>query len=169
MVSTIWQQQTRGITSMEKWQCKIRVLRQYLRGWAKNTTGSLRREKSRLTQKLDELDKKAETSQLSPNELALKIYIDERLAAILREEEICLFQRAKVKHLLEGDNNTKYFQSVANSKHKKQSIYNLEDNDGTRIEEVDLKLHITNYYKGQFWKPKQNSISLQESITHNIT
>jgi hypothetical protein len=109
MVSTIWQQQTRGITSMEKWQCKIRVLRQYLRGWAKNTTGSLRREKSRLTQKLDELDKKAETSQLSPNELALKIYIDERLAAILREEEICLFQRAKVKHLLEGDNNTKYF------------------------------------------------------------
>jgi hypothetical protein len=143
-------------------------LHQHLRGWAKNTAGSRRREKSRLTQKLDELDKKAETSQLSPNELTLKIYIDERLATILREEEIRFFQRAKVKHLLEGDNNTKYFQSVANSKHQKQRIYSLEDNDGTRIEEVDLKSHITNFYKSLFGKPNQNSISLEESITHDI-
>ncbi|KAL5664053.1 hypothetical protein ACJX0J_024161 [Zea mays] len=60
-------------------------------------------------QRIGYLDKKAETAQLPPNELTLKIYIDERLATILREEEI-------------RDNNTKYF--------------HLEDNDGTRIEEI---------------------------------
>jgi hypothetical protein len=66
------------------------------------------------------LDKKAETSKLSPNKLALKNYIDDTLTTILREELIHLFQRVKVKHLLEEDNNTKYFHLVANGKHQKQ-------------------------------------------------
>jgi hypothetical protein len=39
---------------------------------------------------LDELDKKAKTSLL-PNELAMKLYLNERLVTILREEEICMF------------------------------------------------------------------------------
>jgi hypothetical protein len=147
---------------------KIRSLRQYLRGWSKNTVGSLRKEKYQLTQKLDELDKKAETSQLSPNELTLKIYIDERLTTILREEEICLFQRAKVKQIIEGNNNTKYFQLVANGKHKKQRIFSLEDDEGIRIEEADLKHHITNYHKTLFGKTDHNSVIMEESVTHDI-
>jgi hypothetical protein len=70
--------------------------------------------------RLDELDKKIKTSQLSSTELALKIYMDQRLTTILREDKICLFERAKDKHLFEGDTNAKYFQLVANGKHKKQ-------------------------------------------------
>jgi hypothetical protein len=36
----------------------------------------------------------------------------------IREEEIKWYPRAKVKELLEGDFNTKYFQLVANEKHR---------------------------------------------------
>lgn len=66
--------------------------------------------------------KKTETTRLSPTEVDMEHYLNERLATILREEVICLFQRAKVKHLLEGYINTKYFQLVANGKHQKQRI-----------------------------------------------
>ena len=45
MVANIWQQETKGVTAIERWQNKIRSLRQYLRGWAKNTTGMLKKEK----------------------------------------------------------------------------------------------------------------------------
>jgi hypothetical protein len=38
------------------------------------------------------------------------------LAHLLQEEEIKWYQRAKVKELLEGDSNTKYFQLIANGK-----------------------------------------------------
>jgi hypothetical protein len=100
----------------------------------------------------------------------LKAYIHERLSCILREEEIRLFQRAKVKHLLEGDDNTKHFQLVANGKHRKQKIYSLEDDSGTSIvDEEELKRHITSYYKGLFGKPEFTSIELEESITNDIT
>ena len=63
--------------------------------------------------KLDELDKKAETTHLDGNELNLKHALNNRLAELLREEEVKWYQRAKVKDLLEGDANTKYFQLVA--------------------------------------------------------
>lgn len=71
-------------------------------------------------------------------------------------------------NIFKRDNNTKYFQSVANVRHKKQIIYSFENDDGTHIEEADLKRHITKYYNGLFRKPEQNIISLEEPLTHNI-
>ena len=62
---------------------------------------------------MDELDKKAETTPLDGNELNLKHALNNRLAELLREEEVKWYQRAKVKDLLEGDANTKYFQLLA--------------------------------------------------------
>jgi len=72
---------------------------------------------------MDNLDKKAETSILSLQEVDLKQYLKNRLAEMLRHEEIKWYQQAKVKELLEGDSNTKYFQLIANEKHRKTRIY----------------------------------------------
>ena len=70
-----------------------------------------------LLNKLDELDKKAETSMLSEMEFNLKRVLNDRLAQLLREEELKWYQRAKVKDLLEGDANTKYYHLLANGRH----------------------------------------------------
>ena len=58
--------------------------------------------KKKILDKLDSLDKKAETCILSPQEVYLKQYLKTRLAEMLREEEIKWYQQAKVKELLEG-------------------------------------------------------------------
>jgi hypothetical protein len=115
---------------MQKWQSKIRRLRQFLRGWAKNMRGAEKREKQELFRKADELDKKAETHLLSQQEIDLKQCVKDRLAQLLREEEIGWFQRAKTLELLEGDSNTKYFQARANGKHRKTRIFRLEQDHG---------------------------------------
>jgi hypothetical protein len=76
--------------------------------------------------------------------LSTKDFANDRLASIMREEEVQLFQRSKVNHLLEGDDNTKYFHLVANGKHRRQQIYSLEDDVGSCIsDEEELKQHIT--------------------------
>ena len=46
---------------MKKWQNKIRRLRQFLRGWAKNVNGNFKREKEELNRLAEELDLKAES------------------------------------------------------------------------------------------------------------
>ena len=66
-----------------------------------------KRKKKSLLNKLDELDKKAETTPLDGNELNLKHALNNRLTELLREEEVKWYQRAKVKDLLEGDDKHK--------------------------------------------------------------
>ena len=51
---------------------------------------------------MDELDKKAEITPLQPVEIDLKHVLNERLAELLREEELKWYQRAKVKKSTSG-------------------------------------------------------------------
>jgi hypothetical protein len=54
----------------------------------------------------------------------------DQLAKLLREEEIKFYQRAKVTNVLLGENNTKYFQMIANGKHRKERIFSLDSDNG---------------------------------------
>jgi mannosylglycoprotein endo-beta-mannosidase len=112
---------------------------------------------------LDNLDKKAESSHLSDQEINLKHYLKESLVSLLREEELKWYERAKVKILLEGDANTRFFHLVANGKHRKQHIFKLENDQGVVVGDDCLKSHITNYYENLFGTPEASGISLMEN------
>ena len=45
------------------------------------------------------------------------------LIKLLREEELKFYQRAKTTDVLLGDNNTKYFQMIANGKQQKKHFF----------------------------------------------
>jgi hypothetical protein len=121
-VLEVWQCEVKGSSSIEIWQNKIRSLRRYLRGWAKNMNGSYKKEKDDTLQKMEQLDKKAKMTMLSPQELDVKHCLKMRLMQLLREEEIKWYQRSKVNNLLQGDSNTKYFHLVVNGKRRKSRI-----------------------------------------------
>jgi hypothetical protein len=123
MVAEIWQTENKGSAHMEKWQNKIRALRRYLRGWAKNMNKIYKKEKKELTLKIEQLDRKAETTMLLPHEVDLKHCLNARLLQLLREEEIKWYQRSKSDKLLQGDSNMKFFHLVANGKHRKTRIF----------------------------------------------
>jgi hypothetical protein len=84
------------------------------------------------------------------------------LCKIRREEEVKWAQRAKVKHVQEGGNITKYFHLIANAKHRRKKIYQLEQEEGTIVGEENLKVYITDYYKRLFEDPVKNSFSMRE-------
>ena len=100
---------------------------------------------------------------LSDQEINYKHYLKERLVLLLREEEIKWYERAKVKTLLEGDDNTRFFHLVSNGKHRKQHIYNLENDQGVVIGDDQLKKHITQFYKNLFGSPEVSDITLLEN------
>jgi hypothetical protein len=84
-----------SLNPMEHWQEKIRRVRQYLRGWAKHTSGQYKKGKKEILNTLDSLDKKVETMPLDANELGLKQYLNNRLAARLREEDLVYSSHAQ--------------------------------------------------------------------------
>ena len=120
------------------------------KGLGKTQCKVISKRKKTLLALLDNLDKKAENSPLYDQEINLKHYLKERLVNLLREEELKWYERAKVKTLLEGDANTRFFHLVANGKYHKQHIYKLENDQGIVISAEQLKSHITTYYKDLF-------------------
>jgi hypothetical protein len=88
-----------GKTPIQTGQNKIRHLRRFLRGWAKNLSGKYKREKERLLNIIDSLEIKVETMPLSIVECDELKQANEKLNKLRREEDIKWAQRAKVKYI----------------------------------------------------------------------
>jgi hypothetical protein len=153
---------------MERWQNKIRRLQRFLRGWARNVSSQNKKLKHDLLAKIDDLDRRAETVLLSPQEVELRHHLRGQLTKLLREEEIYWLQRSKATKLLQGDDNTKYFHLVANGRHRKTKIVQLEQEEGTIVGDENLKTYITEYYKGLFGPHSPNSFSMDRILRYDI-
>jgi hypothetical protein len=82
-------------------------LKRFLRGWAKNKSGVYKKERDRLTKIIDDPDIKAESSPLNEAESKMLRSANDKIGKLRRDEESKWAQRAKVKFIQEGGNNTK--------------------------------------------------------------
>jgi hypothetical protein len=87
---------------------------------------------------------------------------------MLREKELRWYQRSKSNFILKGDANTKYFQNVANGRHRKKSIHALNQDEGMIEGQEQLKTYITSYYKGLFGAPAEDILSMDETRMEDI-
>ena len=97
-----------------------------------------------------------------------KSSLNEQIARLLHEEEIKWYQRSKADSLVQGDDNTKYFQMLANGRHRKKRIFALDQEEGRIEGDVPLRIFITKYYKELFGPSAESNFQLDESITHDI-
>lgn len=129
-VTAVWQSENRGTTPLQRWQNKIRRVRNFLKGWARNMASHNKGKKFSLLAELDILDRKAEILVLSPQESEYRGTLKHELTKILREEELYWLQQSKASKLLQADDNTTYFQLLANGRHRKTQILQLEQEEG---------------------------------------
>jgi hypothetical protein len=90
----------------------------------KKLSGKYKKEKERLLSIIDELAIKAESIPLSVSEREKLREANEGVKKLRHDEETKWAQRAKVKHVQEGGNNTKYFHLIANEKHRMKKYFN---------------------------------------------
>jgi hypothetical protein len=129
-VIDIWNKLVRGKNLVQKWNHKLGNLCRYLRGWTSNKNGVYNKKKVELQSTISILDIVVDARKLSEAQIVNLNQFREQLTTLLREEEIKYYQRAKVKNFLLGDNNTRYFQMIANGKHRKKGIFFLDDANG---------------------------------------
>ena len=72
---------------------------------------------------INDLDIKAESVELTASEREILRKAHVSLSTLMRDEETKWVQHAKVKHVQEGGNNTKYFHLIANGKHRKKRFF----------------------------------------------
>jgi hypothetical protein len=64
--------------------------------------------------------------------------------------------------------NTRYFHSVANGSHRKKLIHSLVQDEGTIEGHEQLKLYITDYYKGLFGASEEGNFCMDETQKDDI-
>jgi hypothetical protein len=68
---------------------------------------------------------------------------------------------------LEGDADTRYFDSVANGRRRKCKIIFLEDGDNRITEQGELVVHINDFYRKLFGMEKRGTVRMSESMWQN--
>ena len=93
-VYKVWNVQIIG-NNIERWQKKLRIFRQKVRGWILNLDALCRKLKKDILCKLDEIDKRAEMSGLSAGDRTDQKELRAQLGRLVKQEEMKWLQRYK--------------------------------------------------------------------------
>jgi hypothetical protein len=125
-VEKIWNKPCRAKTTLNKIQQKIKLIKQYFKGWGLNLQGQLRKLRKELHEELSTFEELEETTSLLPEQWQRKTWVIGENLRLLEQEELYWYNRSHETWLLNDDLNTKYFQRVASGRKRKNTIFSLE-------------------------------------------
>jgi hypothetical protein len=126
LVKTVWEKHVKGLNLIQRWKNKLCAMFRYLGRWARHMTSLIRKGKAPPFNHYWWFEgPRAEVMLLTSQDIEPKCQSNAQLASLLCEEELKWYQRPKGRFLLEGDLNTRYFNSIANDRHGKKRIHSL--------------------------------------------
>jgi hypothetical protein len=126
---------------------KLKALKLDLKKWNVNEFGNIHFKHQKLLHSLHELESLGERRVLSEDEKNERIRLISDLETNMHLDEICWRQKSRVKWLKEGDKNTKYFHTVANSHRRRNSIRQLSINGVLSTDQEAIKAEISGFYR----------------------
>ncbi len=118
-----------------------------LKQWNVNEFGNVHFKQQKLLWSLHEMETLGERRALSEVENNERTRMISDLEMNTYLEEICWWQKLRVKWLKEGDKNSKYFHTVANSHRRYNSIRQLSINGVLSTNQDAIKAEISGFYQ----------------------
>lgn len=134
LAEKIWKKPCRAKTSLDKIQQKLKLFKQYFKGWGFNIQGEMRKVRNKNKKESNELETLEEQTGLSDDQLERKSWLICENLKSLEQEEVYWYERSHSNWLLKGDNNTAFFHKCANGRKRKNNIVSLEK-DGVTIDD----------------------------------
>ncbi|WMV38581.1 hypothetical protein MTR67_031966 [Solanum verrucosum] len=134
------------------------MLKQKLKEWSGVTFGELINKKNKLLNELAEIDLIQNDRMLTEDEMIIRATILVELEELAKNEESRWRQKSRVLWLKQGDNNTKFFQRVATTHRRYNTIDRLVISGEESKDPKEIKEHITEFYKklyteSESWRP----------------
>ncbi|XP_075665589.1 uncharacterized protein LOC142635288 [Castanea sativa] len=106
---------------------KLKALKEDIIQWNRNEFGNVvRKKKKELLEALKLLDAKEGVNGLSEVEIGERVVLRSQIQNLLSLEEVSWRQKSRMLCIKEGDNNTKFFHKMANSRRRYNHISMLE-------------------------------------------
>ena len=117
---------------------KLKALKEDIIQWNRSEFGNVEHQKKELLEALKLLDAKEGEHDLSEMELGERAVLRSQIQNLLSLEEVSWRQKLRMLCIKEGDNNTKFFHEVANSRRRYNHISMLEVNGVTYEDESEI-------------------------------
>jgi len=130
--------------------CKLKALKEDLKGGNKEEFGDLACRKKCLLSELLGLDAKEDLSGLSQEDQTCRIQIKGEIAHLASLEEISWRQKSWLLFVKEGDNNTHFFHRVANSHRRTNHIRGIEVDGILYEDEEEVRSKVVHFYQSLY-------------------
>lgn len=135
---------------------KIKKLKAFIKDWTDSQFGSVAQSLDSHLLEIQQVDIKEESGSISPEDYSRRLLLKLSFKKKVREEEIKWRQRSRLRWLLEGDRNSKFFHSYASFRHKSNKIVVLMDGDQRREDKDSISNHIIQFIKSLYQKEAWN-------------
>ena len=137
---------------------KLKALKEDIIQWNRSEFGNVGRQKKKLLEALKLLDAKEGELGLSEVETDERAEIRSQIQNLLSLEEVSWRQKSRMLCIKEGNNNTKFFHKVANSRRRYNHISMLEVEGVIYENESEMANQIVQFYKNLYkesedWRP----------------
>lgn len=137
---------------------KLKALKEDIVQWNRLEFGHVGRKKTQLLEALKLLDAKEGEFGLSDAETCERVAVRSEVEKLLSLEEISWRQKSRMLWIKKGDNNTKFFHKVANSRRRFNHLSFLEVDGVIYEEEFEVAAQVVNFYKNLYqeteeWRP----------------
>ncbi|KAL0011411.1 hypothetical protein SO802_006519 [Lithocarpus litseifolius] len=137
---------------------KLKALKEDIIQWNRSEFGHVGRKKTLLLEALKLLDGKEGESGLSDAESCERVLVRSEIEHLSFLEEISWRQKSRMLYIKEGDNNTKFFHKVANSRRRFNHLSMLEVDGVIYEEESEVAAQVVQFYKDLYreteeWRP----------------
>ena len=147
-------------------KCKLKDLKQRLKGWSRDTVGDLCFKVKQLQQKLNEL-KDSMSHQPSDQQVLQLKNIQAELWEKAKLQESFVRQKSRCKWIKEGDSNSSYFHKIINFSRRRNTLRGLMM-DGTWVKNPDLiKDEVLQHFQNRFHEPHSSRPNL-DGVQFNV-
>lgn len=129
---------------------KLKGLMETLKVRNKEIFGNVKENLKDVEDKINELDRLAESSILSEADVARKNKLKKDFWGLSRRLEWIWLQKSRLDWSLKGDRNTKFFHTIANARHNRNMLDSLIINGVCVDDPVLLKSEILLFFKNAF-------------------
>jgi hypothetical protein len=153
MVSWTWSADFSGLDACRAIDSKLRLLARALNSWRAASVGSIRLQLVAARVVIYGLDRAQESWQLSPEEIQWRRELKGNTIGLASLERTMARQRARTRHLREGDAGTKYFHLMACHRRRKNFLFAIQHDGQTFSEEHAKSEVVFSYYNGILGAP----------------
>ncbi|GKA44708.1 RNA-directed DNA polymerase, eukaryota, partial [Tanacetum coccineum] len=154
-----------GLICMKK---KLQLLKNAIKSWVKEKKKSMNEAKLSIKCKLTEVDKLIHRGEGDDEIRIQRASLLKDLNDITSNEALDLSQNAKIRWSIEGDENSKYFHGILNSKRSQLAIRGILHDGDWIVKPINVKTEFLNHFSNQFLKPLSPRVNIDFQFSNRL-